>query len=203
MRTISIRNRILAAGIGAALLAGVGAAGAATAAHADPAPAPPGAAEAAETTSAVEASGAAAEPGGPAIDRTPTLGIDQATTAARRAIRAAEKEDQNVSVAVVDRAGNTRVLLKGDGAGPQSAESAERKAYTAVAWNAPTSELADRVDDSNRLNDIPGTLFLAGGIPLSVDDTPVVGIGVAGAPSGDLDESFAQAGLRAIQADPD
>ncbi|WP_033819671.1 heme-binding protein, partial [Kitasatospora sp. MBT63] len=73
------------------------------------------------------------------------LSIEAATKAAQAALDAAEKGGQHVSVAVVDRNGVTRVLLKGDGAGPQSPESAERKAFTAVSWNAPTSELVKRL----------------------------------------------------------
>jgi uncharacterized protein GlcG (DUF336 family) len=90
------------------------------------------------------------------------------------------------------------VTLRGDGAGPQSPESAVKKAYTAVSWNAPTSELAKRLQQTPNLKDIPGTLFLAGGAPVQVKGAPVAGIGVAGAPSGDLDEKFAQAGVAAL-----
>ncbi|MFJ2728320.1 heme-binding protein [Streptomyces collinus] len=89
---------------------------------------------------------------------------------------------------------DTLVTLRGDGAGPQSYESAERKAFTAVSWNAPTSELAGRLAQAPTLKDIPGTLFLAGGAPVTAQGAPVAGIGVAGAPSGDLDEKYAQAG---------
>ncbi|MFI9319557.1 heme-binding protein [Kitasatospora aureofaciens] len=126
------------------------------------------------------------------------LNIDAATRAAQAALDAANKAGQHVSVAVVDRDGVTRVLLKGDGAGPQATESAERKAFTAVSWNAPTSELAKRLAQAPNLKDIPGTLFLAGGAPAQSKGAPVAGIGVAGAPSGDLDEQFAQAGVAAL-----
>lgn len=126
------------------------------------------------------------------------LTIDAATEAAQAALAAAEKENQRVTVAVVDRNGNTIVTLRGDGAGPQSYESAERKAFTAVAWNAPTSQLAERLEQAPHLKDIPGTLFLAGGVPVTADKAPIAGIGVAGAPSGALDEKFAQAGANAI-----
>ncbi|MGV9406011.1 GlcG/HbpS family heme-binding protein [Streptomyces sp. NPDC003667] len=126
------------------------------------------------------------------------LTIDAATDAARAALNAAKKENQRVTVAVVDRNGNTVVTLRGDGAGPQSYESAIEKAYTAVSWNAPTSELAKRLEQAPNLKDIPGTLFLAGGTPVTAADAPVAGIGVAGAPSGDLDEKFARAGVAAI-----
>ncbi|MFE5793175.1 heme-binding protein [Streptomyces sp. NPDC056503] len=126
------------------------------------------------------------------------LTVAAATKAARAALDAAEAEKQRVTVAVVDRNGNTIVTLRGDGAGPQSYASAERKAYTAVAWNAPTSVLAGRLAQAPRLKDIPGTLFLGGGVPVSVEGGPVAGVGVAGAPSGDLDEKFARAGVAAL-----
>ncbi|MDG9718648.1 heme-binding protein [Streptomyces sp. DH24] len=126
------------------------------------------------------------------------LTIDAATEAAQAALDAAEKENQRVTVAVVDRNGNTLVTLRGDGAGPQSYESAERKAYTAVSWNAPTSQLAERLAQAPNLKDIPGTLFLAGGVPVTAKNAPIAGIGVAGAPSGALDEKFAAAGAAAL-----
>ncbi|MFJ6576850.1 MULTISPECIES: heme-binding protein [unclassified Streptomyces] len=126
------------------------------------------------------------------------LTIEAATKAAQATLDAAEKENQRVSVAVVDRNGNTIVTLRGDGAGPQSYESAERKAFTAVSWNAPTSVLAGRLANAPTLKDIPGTLFLAGGAPVTAKGAPIAGIGVAGAPSGDLDEKFAQVGVASL-----
>lgn len=129
------------------------------------------------------------------------LSVDAATKAAQAALDAAEAKGQRVTVSIVDRAGNERVQLTGDGAGPQSVESAKRKAYTAVAWGKPTSELSEQAGGQGAtLRDIPGTLFLAGGVPVSAG-SPIAGIGVAGAPSGDLDEEFAKAGLQAVQAD--
>ncbi|MCQ6553963.1 heme-binding protein [Streptomyces sp. C10-9-1] len=126
------------------------------------------------------------------------LTVEAATRAAQATLEAAAKENQRVTVAVVDRNGNTLVTLRGDGAGPQSYESAQRKAFTAASWNAPTSALVERLEQAPNLKDIPGTLFLAGGAPVQVDGAPVAGIGVAGAPSGALDEKFAQAGVEAI-----
>ncbi|WP_030769557.1 GlcG/HbpS family heme-binding protein [Streptomyces sp. NRRL F-2664] len=126
------------------------------------------------------------------------LTVDAATRAAQAALQAAAAENQKVTVAVVDRNGNTIVTLRGDGAGPQSYESAQRKAYTAVSWNAPTSVLAGRLAQAPNLKDIPGTLFLGGGTPVQANGAPVAGIGVAGAPSGDLDEKFAKAGVDAL-----
>lgn len=144
---------------------------------------------------------AAAAPAGPKAETTTStdhLTVDAAVDAAQAALDAAEKEGQRVTVAVVDRNGNTIVTLRGDGAGPQSYESAVRKAYTSAAWNAPTSQLAERLKSAPNLKDIPNTLFLAGGAPITHRNAPIAGIGVAGAPSGDLDEKFARAGVTAV-----
>ena len=183
MKQISKRARVLTGG--AALVAlGAGAFGAVSANAAAPAAAPAAVVKAdaknKNTTTSTH------------------LTIDAATKAAQAALDAAEKENQRVSVAVVDRNGNTIVTLRGDGAGPQSYESAVKKAYTAVSWNAPTSVLAGRLANAPTLKDIPGTLFLAGGAPVTAKGAPIAGIGVAGAPSGDLDEKFARAGAAAL-----
>ncbi|WP_229851471.1 GlcG/HbpS family heme-binding protein [Streptomyces roseolus] len=136
-----------------------------------------------------------ADAGNDNLFQTNHLTVEAATDAAEAVLDAAAKENQRVSVAVVDRNGNTIVTLRGDGAGPQSYESAVKKAFTAVSWNAPTSELVKRLEQAPNLKDIPGTLFLGGGAPVTAKGGPIAGIGVAGAPSGDLDEKFARAGV--------
>ncbi|MER5966528.1 heme-binding protein [Streptomyces sp. NPDC002057] len=183
MKKLSLRTRVLTGTVAAAALA-AGTFGAVSANAATPAAAP--------------AAAVRADAGNGNLQQSTHLTIEAATKAARATLDAAEKENQRVSVAVVDRNGNTLVTLRGDGAGPQSYESAEKKAYTAVSWNAPTSELAKRLTNAPTLKDIPGTLFLAGGAPVTAKGAPIAGIGVAGAPSGDLDEKFAQAGVATL-----
>ncbi|MFJ8431889.1 heme-binding protein [Kitasatospora sp. NPDC094019] len=185
MKKISVRTKVLTGTVAAAALAA--ATLGAVSASAD-----------ATDTPAVAAAAVKTDIRDKNLAQTTGLTIDAATKAAQATLDAAAKAGQKVSVAVVDRDGVTRVLLKGDGAGPQSPESAVRKAFTAVSWNAPTSELAKRLAQAPNLKDIPGTLFLAGGAPVQSKGAPVAGIGVAGAPSGDLDEQFAQAGVEAI-----
>lgn len=132
------------------------------------------------------------------VVQTTHLTDEAAVTAARAALAAADADGQPVSVAVVDRNGNTIVALRGDGSGAHTYESAQRKAYTAASFNAPTSVLVGRLEQNPTLADIPGTLFLAGGLPIQYHGTPIAGIGVAGAPSGLTDERYAQAGIDAI-----
>lgn len=104
-----------------------------------------------------------------------------------------------VTVALVDRFGTVQALLRGDNAAAHTIEAAKQKAYTAAAFGAPTSELARRVNGNGpSIADLPGTLFLAGGVPLKVNGVSVAGIGVGGAPDGALDEACAAAGAEAI-----
>lgn len=145
---------------------------------------------------AVPATAAPATPKG--VIQTSHLSIAAASKAAQAALDAAGKAGQHVSVAVVDRDGNTILTLRGDGAGPQSYSSAQEKAFTAVSWNAKTSELAGRLQQTPTLKDIDGTLFLAGAVPVTAGSTPIAAVGVAGAPSGAQDEAFAQAGVDAL-----
>lgn len=104
-----------------------------------------------------------------------------------------------VTVALVDRFGTVQALLRGDNAAEHTIEAAQQKAYTAAAFGAPTSELSQRATGTGPgIADLPGTLFLAGGVPLKVDGVSVAGIGVGGAPDGMLDESCAAAGAETI-----
>jgi uncharacterized protein GlcG (DUF336 family) len=104
-----------------------------------------------------------------------------------------------VTVALVDRFGTVQALLRGDNAAEHTIEAARQKAYTAAAFGAPTSELSKRINGNGpSIADLPGTLFLAGGVPLKVNGVSVAGIGVGGAPDGMLDEACATAGAEAI-----
>ena len=106
-----------------------------------------------------------------------------------------------VTVALVDRFGTVQALLRGDNAAEHTIEAARQKAYTAAAFGTPTSELAKRINGNGpSIADLPGTLFLAGGVPLKVNGVSVAGIGVGGAPDGMLDEACATAGAGAIGA---
>jgi len=106
-----------------------------------------------------------------------------------------------VTVAVVDRFGTVQALLRGDNAAEHTIESAKQKAYTAAAFGSPTSELAKRISGNGpSIADLPGTLFLPGGVPLKVNGVSVAGIGVGGAPDGKLDEACAEAGAAVIAA---
>jgi uncharacterized protein GlcG (DUF336 family) len=129
------------------------------------------------------------------------LSAKLAMEAVTAALDSCVAEGYRVSVAIVDRTGLVRATVRGDGAGPHTHESALRKAYTSATLGALTSELATRIQDPNlaTLKDIPGVLFLAGGVPIRVGEELIGGIGVAGAPGGNFDEACGNAGIAAIQ----
>lgn len=104
-----------------------------------------------------------------------------------------------VTVAVVDRFGTVQAIVRGDNAAQHTYQAAVEKAYTAAAFGAPTSELAKRVNGNGpSIADLPGTLFLAGGVPLKVEGVSVAGVGVGGAPDGAVDEKCAAAGAQVL-----
>jgi uncharacterized protein GlcG (DUF336 family) len=127
-----------------------------------------------------------------------------AVEAAQGALAACEQQGYRVSVAVVDRAGLVRALIRGDGAGPHTLDSSSRKAYTAASLRRATTELAKMVSETpiaaglREMNE--NILILGGGLPIKAGDEVIGGIGVGGAPGGDKDEVCAQAGIGKINA---
>ena len=101
-----------------------------------------------------------------------------------------------VSAAVVDRGGNTVVVLHGDGAGLHTNEGAERKAYTARTFSQPSADFTKRVNDnpgSTGSRHYNRVLALAGGLPIKVGNEVIGAIGVSGSPG--KDDDCSQAGI--------
>jgi len=140
------------------------------------------------------------------LPREAVLPLALANKAAAAALDKCKQDGYRVSVAVVDRAGVLRVLMRGDGAGPHTTDSSSKKAYTAASLGRPTSELADLITKVpflqalREMND--RILILGGGLPIQFGNEVVGGIGVGGAPGAHLDDACAQAGLDAIGAAP-
>lgn len=134
------------------------------------------------------------------------LSLELALKAANAALAKCDEGGYRVSVAVVDRGGNLKALLRGDGAGPHTQDSSARKAYTASSIRRSTQELAElmtKVPNLQALGDMnERILILGGGLPLVLENEVVGGIGVGGAPGTQFDEACALAGLTSIGAKP-
>lgn len=124
-----------------------------------------------------------------------------AATLAQKALGACSEAGYIVSVSVVDNAGVLLSFIRADGAGPHTVKASQAKAYTSASSRNPTSGIAKAIQsnpDAAGMSDIPDFLVLAGGMPIKVGNTTVGGIGVAGAPGGQLDEACATKALEAV-----
>lgn len=128
-----------------------------------------------------------------------SLALAQQTAAA--AIERCRKDGYRVAVTVVDRAGQVKATLRDDGAGPHTADTSRRKAYTALTFRAVTSEVVKRITgnpEAAGLKDVTDVLILGGGIPIRAGTEIIGAVGVSGAPGGDKDEVCGQAGIEKI-----
>ena len=98
----------------------------------------------------------------------PYLPLDMATTAAQVAVEACSAEGYNVSVAVVARSGETKVLLRADNAGPHTVGSSTGKAFTSASMGRDTAGLAGFIGakpENGGLRDMDSRLVIqAGGL---------------------------------------
>jgi len=127
--------------------------------------------------------------------------LETALKAAQAALGSCRDGGYQVAVAVVDRGGNPQVMLRDRFAGPHTPETARRKAWTAVSFRTNTSELAAATqpgEPQSGMRGIEGALALGGGLMIESAGALVGGIGVSGAPGGDLDDACAQAGIDAV-----
>ena len=137
------------------------------------------------------------------LPREAVLPLALANKAASAALEKCKQDGYRVTVAVVDRAGLLRTLMRGDGAGPHTTDSATKKAYTAASLRRPTSELAEMIAKMPALQSLRDMnekiLMLGGGLAIEISGEVVGGIGVGGAPGANFDDACAQAGLDAMK----
>jgi len=135
----------------------------------------------------------------------PYLPLTLAAQAAQAAVESCAGEGYSVSVAVVARSGVTKVVLRADNAGPHTVGSSTGKAFTSASMGRDTAGLAGFIGgnpQNDGLRDMDSRLVIqAGGLPIKIGGALVGGIGVGGAPSGDIDATCARAGLDTIGAE--
>lgn len=107
-----------------------------------------------------------------------------------------------VGVTIVDRFGMPQAFVRDRFAGPHVYETSRRKAWTAVSFRTDTSELNTATNPgeiSQGIRQLSEALPLGGGLMVqSGAGDLVAGIGVSGAPSPELDDECAQAGIDAV-----
>jgi uncharacterized protein GlcG (DUF336 family) len=139
----------------------------------------------------------------------PTFTVKQLTPetalkAAQAALARCRADGYQVAVAIVDRSGNTQVMLRDRFAGAHTPDFAVNKAWTAVSFRTNTAELEKTTRAGQPMagiRNIPRFASVGGGQMIQGGGSLVGGIGVSGAPGGDADDVCAAAGIKAISDD--
>jgi uncharacterized protein GlcG (DUF336 family) len=122
--------------------------------------------------------------------------LELAQTIANAAIAQCRSMGYKISVTIVDREGLPIVMMRDDGAGLNTPEGSDRKAYTARAFSQPSAAFVKRLQDRPETvgsRHYTRVLALAGGLPIKVGDEIVGAVGVSGTPG--KDDDCSQAGI--------
>lgn len=129
------------------------------------------------------------------------MSMETALTIAQKAIEQCRSEGMQVAVTVVDRGGHPQVVLRDVLAMDLALTVSRHKAYTAMTFAAPTSALLDRFTSPFSVGKVEGVLLATGGLPVQAGGQTIGGVGVSGAPTGEIDERCARAGIDAVEMD--
>lgn len=131
-----------------------------------------------------------------------TLTPESALKAAQVALKSCRDSGFQVAVAVVDRSGLAQVMLRDRYAGPHTPKTAIGKAWTAVSFRTNTTAMAEMTQPgkpASGIRQLPNVVMVGGGLLIEAGGSIIGGIGVSGAPGGDLDDKCAKAGIDAIR----
>ena len=110
----------------------------------------------------------------------------------------AQKRNVSVSICIVDESGNLLFLQKGDRAGLNTIQFAQKKARHAALYRQPSKAAADRLKAGNlEVLVFPEAFPNQGGLPIKIDGETIGAIAASGAAS-EVDEAIAQAAIDAL-----
>ena len=113
-----------------------------------------------------------------------------------------------VVAVVVDLDGRHQALLRGDGAPIHSVDNAYYKAYSSASLTLgrkeeSTKQIAERMAKNPATTvpqtQLPNTTYAVGGLAIMVGGNIIGGLGISGAPGGQLDEDCGRAALAKIK----
>lgn len=160
-------------------------------------------------TTSFRAQTAAAPPAG--LRTVKVLPVAWAVEGAMAAVEDCRTKGQNVSATVVGADALRQVVIRGDGASPHTVENSYNKGYTMITLGpiqkkGTTGEIAQAMTRSPATStsmpaaSLPGLTFTPGGVAIRVDGQIIAGLGVSGAPDGNIDEGCARTGLAKIES---
>jgi uncharacterized protein GlcG (DUF336 family) len=125
-----------------------------------------------------------------------SISLDMAQEIANAALAKCRAMGFKISVSVVDRDGLPIIMMYDVGAGLNTREGGERKAYTAAAFHAPSADFAKRMRDRPETAgsiQYSRVLALGGGLPIKIGNDTIGAVGVSGTPG--KDDECSQAGI--------
>jgi uncharacterized protein GlcG (DUF336 family) len=127
------------------------------------------------------------------------ISLQAARAIADAAMAACLKDGFQVTVAIVDRAGDVKLLLRADNSNPHNADLARRKAYTARTFGVSSMEFRNRTasGELSGQRELAEVVPLGGGVPIMFGMERIGGLGLSGAPTQEADEKCAIAALAA------
>jgi uncharacterized protein GlcG (DUF336 family) len=123
------------------------------------------------------------------------ISLDLAHAIAQAALDDCRSHNYHPAIVVIDASGAIKVLLRDDGSGPQNADTARRKAFTALAFKGNSSDQV-KIWETQKIPNIgPDRVALAGGVAIKTGNDVIGAIGIGGAPGSEKDEACAMAGV--------
>jgi uncharacterized protein GlcG (DUF336 family) len=129
-----------------------------------------------------------------------TIGMELARDIASEAVLECRKQGYQVSAVVVDRGGNMMAAIRDTLASRFTLQIAEEKANASVFSGINSGEFRDaRRDIQQELNHVDGVIIMEGGLVIEAGGNRIGGVGVSGAPGGDIDEACAMKALEVVE----
>lgn len=133
-----------------------------------------------------------------ALPTKPYLNLAAVKTMVAAAEAEASKRNVHVTICIVDDSGNLLFLQKGDGAGLNTIQFAQKKARHAAFYKKPSKTAADQLKNAEyQVLVFPEAFPNQGGLPIQIEGQHLGGIGVSGAAS-EVDEAIGQIAIDAL-----
>ena len=129
----------------------------------------------------------------------PYLSLEAAGKGVSACVALAKENGWNMSIIILDRGEDVVASARMDQALPASYKGATLKANTSLSWGMPTEQVNEVLQKAPVFKQFPGILGIAGGLPIIVGESALVGaIGVAGS-SMENDAACAKAAVEAMR----
>jgi uncharacterized protein GlcG (DUF336 family) len=130
------------------------------------------------------------------------LPIGLAYEALTTAVETCARQGQHVSGVVLDPGGLQQAILRGDGAGIHTVETADYKANTTLSFRIDGVDLVERSKTRpppGPIGKLPRLLLAQGAVLIKASDEIVGAIGISGANGNNIDTACARAGVDKIK----